>query len=243
MGKIAKGDGLTKVRESIAELCGDPALLLLGDADVLLIAEKERVTVDQMVGGRKVGDASVEALKLAIAGLGARDSGRSLIRPAADGGESEVVEPKKAKPNNDQPAASNVRERVIVDLDAAPFTPAGWTVVEHRKGGTLDLATAKIGLYIGDPSMCSFDLYKDLADKPVLNANVLDFLLRKENQHLIPEDWKGKEVFFWGTMYRSRDNFWFVRCLYWNGRAWGWHKNNWLSYNWYCGHPAAVASI
>ena len=39
-------------------------------------------------------------------------------------------------------------------------------------------------------------LRKVLAGKPVLNANVLDYLLA--NSHLIPEEWKGKATFFWG---------------------------------------------
>jgi len=33
-----------------------------------------------------------------------------------------------------------------------------------------------------------------------MNANVLDYLLA--HPELIPEDWKNKYVFFWGTIYR-----------------------------------------
>ncbi len=38
----------------------------------------------------------------------------------------------------------------VVDLDAPPFCPSCFQVVEHRKGGLLDLATAKIDLYLAE---------------------------------------------------------------------------------------------
>lgn len=61
---------------------------------------------------------------------------------------------------------------------------------------------------------------KELEDQPVLNANVLDFL--REHPELIPDEWKGKFTFFWGTIYRHRDGDLYVRCLYWDGGRWDW---------------------
>jgi len=130
----------------------------------------------------------------------------------------------------------------IINLDADPFIPPGWTVVEHKKGGlwkwnsriTLHLSRKqKKGLITGH------DLRKELADLPVLNANVLDYLW--EHPELIPENWKGKAVFFWGTIYRDSDGYLFVRYLYWNGSRWR-RYYSWLDGGFSAFSPAALAS-
>jgi hypothetical protein len=130
----------------------------------------------------------------------------------------------------------------VVDLDAAPFIPDGWVVEEHKKGGLLDLAKTKVTLFLTKQQKKSAvvgnDLRKDLADQPVLNANLLDFYLA--NPHLIPEEWKGKAVFFWGTIYRLRGGALYVRYLYWYGDRWHWSRS-WLDYDWGSGNPAACA--
>jgi hypothetical protein len=127
----------------------------------------------------------------------------------------------------------------IIDLDANPFVPNGWAVEEHKKGGLLDLSKSKIALFLTKKqkkgAVIGNDLRKDFADQPVLNANLLDFYLA--NQHLIPEDWKGKYVFFWGTIYRDSDGNLFVRCLFWNGGRWGWDCG-WLVGDWDADGPA-----
>src|SRR5688572_16325652 len=102
----------------------------------------------------------------------------------------------------------------IADLDAAPCCPEGWTVIEHKPGGKLDLATTKLGLYLvstqqGEGTVGGEQLRAEFADKPVLNATLLCFLL--QNQHLIPEAWKENYVFFWGTIYRHVDGYECVR--------------------------------
>ena len=45
------------------------------------------------------------------------------------------------------------------------------------------------------------EVYEVVKNLPCYNANMLDFLLKKENQCLIPQSWKNKDVFFWGTIY------------------------------------------
>ena len=115
----------------------------------------------------------------------------------------------------------------IIDLDADPFVRDGCLVEEHRKGGkfTWDKDAQKGALYLsmrqhGNEHIAGRELRKELAKKPVLNANVLDYLLA--NPHLIPEEWKDKYIFFWGTVYRSRGGSLFVRCLYWCD---GWYES------------------
>ncbi|MDO8633009.1 MAG: hypothetical protein Q7K38_00455, partial [Candidatus Wildermuthbacteria bacterium] len=78
---------------------------------------------------------------------------------------------------------------------------------------------------------------KELAGKPVMNANVLDYLLK--NPHLIPDEWKGKYLFFWGTVYRGSVGCLYVRYLCWRGVRWGWDCR-WLGSGWDGRYPAAL---
>lgn len=130
----------------------------------------------------------------------------------------------------------------IIDCDANPFIPDGWKVEEHRYGGPFKWDTAQVQLFLAEgqqngKTMDGNRLRKDLAGKPVLNANVLDYLLA--NPHLIPEEWKGKTIFFWGTVYRDSDGYLCVRCLRWNGDRWDWDYH-WLGYGWLDDNLAAL---
>lgn len=130
--------------------------------------------------------------------------------------------------------------RHLVDCDADPFVPEGWAVEEHRRGGTVDLGAAKPSLFLAGSQkkgrIGGHDLRKVVADQPVLNANVLDYLLA--NPELIPNEWKGKAVFFWGTIYRNRGGLLYVRYLCWNGGRWDWF-DRWLVDDWDSDDPAA----
>ncbi|MEA2006992.1 MAG: hypothetical protein U9O20_02415 [Patescibacteria group bacterium] len=115
--------------------------------------------------------------------------------------------------------------QIIIDCDAGPFCPDGWKVVEHGKGGQLEWDASKIQLYLskkqeGGSWIEGNKLREELADKSVLNANVLDYLLK--NPHFIPEEWKSKYVFFLGTVYCRSGGYLVVRCLFWFGDEWGW---------------------
>ena len=130
----------------------------------------------------------------------------------------------------------------VVDCDAKPFLPQGWKVEEHKKGGQLTLDMSKILLHLSSNQMNGKyiegnKLCKELASEQVLNANVLDYLLA--HPELIPEDWKGKYVFFWGTTYRNSHGNLCVRCLYWRGGAWRWDCH-WLGGGFGGYSPAAV---
>lgn len=132
----------------------------------------------------------------------------------------------------------------IVDLDADPFCPDGWTVDEHRKGGQMEWDRTKVALYLSagqqDGKWIKGDkLRMELKEKPVFNACLLDHLLA--HPELIPESWKGKAVFFWGTIYRSRSpgGDLDVRCLYCHGDGWHWHFS-WPGHDFGSLSPAAV---
>lgn len=129
----------------------------------------------------------------------------------------------------------------LIDCDADPYIPEGWKKEEHHKGGQLEWNPAKIQLYLSEKQkgryIKGYKLRKELAEKPVLNANVLDYLLA--HSELIPEEWKGKFIFFWGTIYRDSDGGLVVRCLSWDGGEWSW-RYYWLDYGWHVDSPAVL---
>lgn len=135
-----------------------------------------------------------------------------------------------------------------IDCDADPFLPNGWRVEEHRKDGVIVWDLTKVSLYLskgqkGDKRIVGNDLRKELAKKPTMNANVLDYLLK--NPHLIPEDWKKDDrgntryIFFWGTIYRGSGDGLYVRYLCWDGGAWSWDVG-WLGRVFVGDRPAAL---
>ena len=133
----------------------------------------------------------------------------------------------------------------LIDLDADPRIPYdGWKVEEHKKGGQFKWDALKVQLFLNKKqqdggSIEGNKLRKELADMPVYNANLLDYLL--DNPHLIPEEWKGKAVCFWGTIYRHSDGNLCVRFLVWNGGLWK-QGNYWLGGHFDAGFPSAVAA-
>lgn len=117
----------------------------------------------------------------------------------------------------------------LIDCDADPFLPNSWKVEEHQKGGLFKWDSAQVNLFLSESQrkgvQGSHELRKELAGKPVLNANVLDYLLA--HPHLIPEEWKKLFVFFWGTIYRDSVGGLCVRYLCWHGDWWHWDYH-WL---------------
>jgi hypothetical protein len=105
-----------------------------------------------------------------------------------------------------------------VNLADAPFCPDGWTVEEHQKGdANFEWDPTKVALYSDEGQKTGvvrgIELREKLKGQRVLNANLLDFL--HAHPELIPNNWKGKVVFFWGTIYRESDGSLSVRCLNW----------------------------
>lgn len=132
----------------------------------------------------------------------------------------------------------------LIDFDAAPFLPDGWKVEEHQKGGAFKWNAAKVKLHLsknqqGGKIIQGNKLRDELKTQTVFNANVLDYLLA--NPHLIPEEWKGKYVFFWGTVYSHSSGSLCVRCLYWRDGGWRW-SFRWLCRGWYGRRPAALSA-
>lgn len=108
----------------------------------------------------------------------------------------------------------------VIDLDTDPETSLSSPVLpytdgkvtanilQHRKDGQWKWDPNKVHLYFSDiqqrgESVDGRTLRAELADQPVLNANALEYLFA--HQDLIPKEWQGKDIFFWGTIYQMPD--------------------------------------
>jgi hypothetical protein len=129
----------------------------------------------------------------------------------------------------------------LINCSTDPFIPNNWAVEEHQEGGMLEWNPTSITLYLSEAQkqgqIVGNELREELKDKTVLNANVLDYLLA--HPELIPEEWKGKAIFFWGTVYRDSDGNLCVRYLYWYGDRWRW-SSCWLGNDWNARNPAVL---
>lgn len=136
----------------------------------------------------------------------------------------------------------------IIDCDAKPFEPRGLTVasesdqMQNRVRVQFVFDPARVRIHFspnqqGGKYVKGYELRKELAGESVLPANVLDFY--RANPDLIPEEWKGKVVFFWGTIYRGSDGDLYVRYLcFYDGR---WCSNyRRLDGDWGGSRPAAL---
>jgi hypothetical protein len=153
------------------------------------------------------------------------------------------------KPNTPQvwhrsgEAYSPTPAKHTIDCDAAPLLLDGWSVKEHRKGGQLEWNPARIFLYLSEAQKNGgvsegTQLREELRDKPVLNANVLDYLLK--HQDLIPKEWEQEDfVLFWGTVYQDGTGGMGIRGL-------AQHKGKWvpgysrITLDFNCAEPAAI---
>jgi hypothetical protein len=137
---------------------------------------------------------------------------------------------------------SNISKCIIIDCDVDPFVPKGFQVEVHMRCGQLPWDPDAVRLYLSDSQLdCGWigghELRKQLTQKIVLNANVLDFLL--DHTHLIPEAWKDKAIFFWGTVYRRSGDDLCVRYLRWHGGVWHW-LYRWLDDDWRNNYASAM---
>jgi len=115
-------------------------------------------------------------------------------------------------------------ESEIIDCDADPFVYEGMSVYSHKKTGKTAWKDLNPVLWQWDQQkvddgISGHLLARELASKPVLNANVLWFLVK--NQELIPEEWQEKNyVCFWGTVYLNGTHGLYVETLHYGERGW-----------------------
>lgn len=138
-------------------------------------------------------------------------------------------------------------QKYVIDFDKPSNICNGWEILPDseqlpkRMKGVMEYELAKVVLHL-DPSqkegkaIKGNKLRENLEDVPVYGVQLLDFYLA--NQHLIPLGWKGKNVFFWGTIYRNSTGSLCVRYLCWCDDRWDW-RCVWLVYDWNNCSPAA----
>jgi len=135
----------------------------------------------------------------------------------------------------------------VIDCNADPVLPNGWKVEEHQKTGSFKWDPKHVPFYLSksqkkDSYIEGKKLRKELAGMRMLNANVLDYLLK--NPQLIPEEWKRDEqgriryILFWGTIYRDSCGL-CVRSLCCHVGQWDWDYS-WLDRDWDGRSPAAL---
>jgi hypothetical protein len=132
-----------------------------------------------------------------------------------------------------------------INLNSHPFVPSEFSgILSHRSMDGVWVFNPQEVVLWTSKNQCRTGgirgtrLRGELRGKRVLNANVLDFLLA--HQELIPKEWRGKSIYFWGTIYvDSRGNS-VVRCMYYHSSGqWDWYTNN-LREHWSNNDPAAV---
>ncbi len=185
----------------------------------------------------------------------ANRKGETALSKAVELGRTEIIEILKehgASPQAPAPQATSDGSQPggdpepdspnTIDCDREP-TVKNMVVVSHRKGGRFAWDPERVGLFLsaGQKSgqVTGRQLLPDLEEQQVLNACVLDYLLA--NPELIPEDWKDKYVYFWGTIYRGAltVKYQFVRCLRWDQNKWVYDFDN-LDAVWCSECPAAI---
>ena len=148
--------------------------------------------------------------------------------------------------------------RATVDLAAEPRLPFPTALIaSHESGGIVSIESRTDSLYVDAKKVVLFrserqsegvkgrELYDELTGKPVLNANVLHFLI--QNPEFIPNtvEWKkqgeGDEImiYFWGTIFGHPNGDHCVAHMEWNGASWKWSCSsiqNW----WLANQPAAL---
>jgi len=144
---------------------------------------------------------------------------------------------------------SKVRSSKLFIDRTKPFDPEfvgkGWTIDEQDERSLqlteIDLSAVLLehmlrpednGLVQGEEKL------KRLKKAGHVRLDAAVFKALWDNQHLIPESWKGKYVYFDGTVLRSPDGSRRVLCFC-VGSRWGW-RCSWLGHYWNDGCPSAV---
>ncbi len=92
----------------------------------------------------------------------------------------------------------------LIDCDADPYRLfEKWKVRTHKKGGSWSFNPEEVELFpvINFGNVRIRDLADEFVKLPILNANVLDHLIKRP--YLMPDEWEGKRILFAGTIYES----------------------------------------
>ncbi|MDD4901544.1 MAG: hypothetical protein PHE24_00175 [Patescibacteria group bacterium] len=136
-----------------------------------------------------------------------------------------------------QPLVRKINDTtLIVNLGLTPKpVKEGYGIESHSGRGLAVLEKRPDGLYLDGRKVIffrsdrqqigktikGFEIRKELANKSVLNANILDALV--EFPEFITEEFKNEAwIFFWGTIYCKTGGNLYVRCFHWAGSRREW---------------------
>jgi hypothetical protein len=135
-----------------------------------------------------------------------------------------------------------------IDFDKAPYIPDGWTLLpdneqlRNRIHGKMKFDSTKINLYLDAAQkrgryIEGNELRDRLTNMPVFGVQLRDFYL--EYPHFIPEEWKGKAIYFWGSIYQDSNGDLYVPCLCWRDLRWC-SGFDWLNRIWRNNNPSII---
>jgi hypothetical protein len=143
----------------------------------------------------------------------------------------------------------SIAQTFSIDCDAPASVPyKTWSIREQdqlsgRARGIFVWDLVQVSLYATSKQKGGIanghELLRSLKDKKVFGVQVLDFLLI--HQELIPDTWKGQEIYFWGTIYYNSCGVGTldVRCLRWAKDHWE-SGFNWIDSVWGKEEPALL---
>lgn len=132
-----------------------------------------------------------------------------------------------------------------MDTTKSPSLPFSGAIIEENKvHGKLKWNPENFKLYLSEKQKTGYiqghELRKEVEKQNPLNATVLDWLVEHPEEY--PEEWKGKYIYFWGTIFRDpSDDDLCVRCGYWDGDRVV-SSCYWLDDDWRGGSPAASSA-
>lgn len=128
--------------------------------------------------------------------------------------------------------ATIVPKNRMIDANALPSGivatgQRGWSLVEHvvtgpRNTGFLDWNPENVALHPMQRLSVSQFLAQPVSNQRHLNASVLTHLVIHD--YLVPHSWRGMNVLFLGTRFRSPEGEEVVRCLFYSptSHQWTW---------------------
>lgn len=130
-------------------------------------------------------------------------------------------------------------------FDPAKFIGKGWSIAEQDERSLVlsevNLRNIRLETMLkdGEGSVQGEEKLRRLKKSGHIRLDAKVFYALWENKSLIPESWKGKTIYFDGTILQNPDGNRYVLYLFWSGDEWRWYCL-WLKRGWYGDNPSAV---
>lgn len=117
----------------------------------------------------------------------------------------------------------------FINCDDIPRIPKGWELIRHDQCGKIKWETENVSFYVvpdlqeNGKKIRGYGVRRMIEEMPVLNINAMRYLLRR--QCLIPKKWRGKAIFFWGTIFRDHNHNLIVYYMFWEDKYKQWQES------------------